>query len=162
VERRSGAGVRHRRAAHPALGAVAGSEESAGGVPLRKPLPKASRRDLPRRGAARTKAFAGALLGLPHRARRARKAALDLDETGDHSVTDLNEQADRAAATVDDKKLVSLLQRMIQHRSYSAGGEEGEIARFMQAHCRGLGLDSVLQEVQPGRFNVISTLKGAG
>src|SRR4051812_49123710 len=78
------------------------------------------------------------------------------------TTTTLDDLADRAEAAIDDKALLSLLQRMIQHRSYSAGGEEGEIARFMKAHCEGLGLDSVLQEVQPGRYNVISTLKGKG
>ena len=70
--------------------------------------------------------------------------------------------ADKAEAAVDDDALVRLLQCMVQTRSYSAGGEEGEIARFMQGHLRWLGLDSELQEVQPGRFNVISRLKGTG
>ncbi|MBI1773910.1 MAG: M20/M25/M40 family metallo-hydrolase [Proteobacteria bacterium] len=77
-------------------------------------------------------------------------------------MTSLDALAERAAAFVDDAALLSLLQRMIRFRSYSAGGEEGEIARFMQQHCRSLGLDSALQEVQTGRFNVISTLKGKG
>ncbi len=70
--------------------------------------------------------------------------------------------ADAAVAAVDDAALLALLQCMVRIRSYSAGGEEGTIARFMQEHLTGLGLDSQLQEVQPSRFNVISKLKGSG
>jgi acetylornithine deacetylase len=70
--------------------------------------------------------------------------------------------AEAAAAAVDEAALVALLQRMVRIRSYSAGGEEGTIARFMREHLAGLGLRSALQEVQPGRFNVISTLPGSG
>jgi acetylornithine deacetylase len=77
-------------------------------------------------------------------------------------MTDPRSLADAAAAAVDDAALVALLQRMVRIRSYSAGGEEGTIARFMQEQLAGLGLDSALQQVQPGRFNVISTLKGSG
>lgn len=77
-------------------------------------------------------------------------------------MTDPKALADAAAAAVDESALVKLLQRMVQTRSYSAGGEEGTIARFMQDHLSRMGLDSRLQEVQPGRFNVISTLKGTG
>jgi acetylornithine deacetylase len=77
-------------------------------------------------------------------------------------MTDPKALADAAAAAVDDAALVALLQTMVRTRSYSAGGEEGTIARFMQQHLSGMGLGSVLQEVQPNRFNVISTLKGSG
>jgi acetylornithine deacetylase len=70
--------------------------------------------------------------------------------------------ADRAAAAVDAPALIALLQRMVRTRSYSAGGEEGTLARAMQAHMHGMGLESELQEVQPGRFNVISRLRGTG
>jgi acetylornithine deacetylase len=74
----------------------------------------------------------------------------------------MRQLADRAEAAVDNGALVSLLRQMIRIRSYSAGGEEGEIARFMQRHLGAMGLDSRLQEVQPNRYNVISTLKGSG
>ncbi|MGE0719227.1 MAG: M20 family metallopeptidase [Alphaproteobacteria bacterium] len=75
---------------------------------------------------------------------------------------DPNQAADAAAAAVDDAKLVALLQGMVRIRSYSAGGEEGNVARFVQEYATGLGLASRLQEVQPGRYNVISTMAGSG
>jgi acetylornithine deacetylase len=65
-------------------------------------------------------------------------------------------------AQVDDKELIHLLQRMIQHRSYSASGEEGPLALFLADYMRDMGLEVELQEVQPGRLNVIGTLKGSG
>ena len=71
-------------------------------------------------------------------------------------------KAIEAAAAVDEADLVSLLQQMVRIRSYSAGGEEGTIARFMQSRLMALGLETELQEVQPGRFNCISRWPGAG
>jgi acetylornithine deacetylase len=75
---------------------------------------------------------------------------------------DTPKKAAEAAAAVDEAELVSLLQAMVRIRSYSAGGEEGTIARFMQARLAGLGLETQLQEVQPGRFNCISRWRGTG
>jgi len=77
-------------------------------------------------------------------------------------MTDKKALADAAAAAVETGELVRLLQKMVQTRSYSAGGEEGTIARYMQDYLSRMGLDSKLQEVQPNRYNVLSTLKGAG
>lgn len=70
--------------------------------------------------------------------------------------------ARRAADAVDDAELISLLQEMVRMRSYSAGGEEGTIAHFMAGYLEEMGLDVELQEVQPGRFNVVSRLAGRG
>src|SRR5204862_6806654 len=70
--------------------------------------------------------------------------------------------ADTAGAAVEDRALVALLQDMVRIRSYSAGGEEGTIARFMQSPLSALGLEVELQEVQPGRFNCISRWRGRG
>ncbi|MBI2203197.1 MAG: M20/M25/M40 family metallo-hydrolase [Candidatus Rokubacteria bacterium] len=75
---------------------------------------------------------------------------------------DRDDLARRAAAAVDDRELVRLLQQMVRIRSYSAGGEEDEIARFVQRHVTELGLDADLHEVQPGRFNVLSRWRGTG
>lgn len=69
----------------------------------------------------------------------------------------LLERVDRA---VDRAALIRLTQDLVRIRSYSAGGEEGTLARWVQAHMQDLGLESRLQEVQPGRFNVISRLPG--
>jgi len=77
-------------------------------------------------------------------------------------MTDTAKLATRAVEAVDDGELVRLLQRMVRIRSYSAGGEEAHIARFVQDCCATLGLESTLQEVQPGRFNVISCRRGTG
>jgi acetylornithine deacetylase len=71
-------------------------------------------------------------------------------------------RADQAANAVDEKELVSLLQRMVQTRSYSAGGEEGRIAQFMREYLERMGLETELQEVQPQRFNLVSRLRGSG
>ena len=64
---------------------------------------------------------------------------------------DTEKQAQAAAAAVDTRELVSLLQQMVRIRSYSAGGEEGTIARFMRDYLAKLGLEVELQEVQPDR-----------
>src|SRR5262249_9731750 len=70
--------------------------------------------------------------------------------------------SDAAAAAVDELELVALLQQLVRTRSYSAGGEEGRIARFMYQYLGDLGLQVALQEVQPGRFNCLSRLVGTG
>lgn len=64
------------------------------------------------------------------------------------------------AARIDQPKLLSLLQRMIQYRSYS--GEESELADFLAEFMQHLGLDVKQQEVEPGRANVIGILRGTG
>ncbi len=75
---------------------------------------------------------------------------------------DTRTMAETAGAAVDERELVSLLQQMVRIRSYSAGGEEGTIARFMQAYLAKVGLETALQEVQPGRFNCIGRRRGTG
>ena len=70
--------------------------------------------------------------------------------------------ADRVVAAVDDAADLRLLQEMIRMRSYSAGGEEGALARRLAGEMQALGLDARLQEVEPGRFNAIGVLKGTG
>ncbi len=75
---------------------------------------------------------------------------------------DIEKSAQAASGAVDTRELVSLLQQMVRIRSYSAGGEEGTIARFMRDHLAALGLEVELQEVQPNRFNCISRWHGEG
>jgi acetylornithine deacetylase len=67
-----------------------------------------------------------------------------------------------AGAAVDEAELVGLLARMVRIRSYSAGGEEGRIARCMADELAALGLEVALQEVQPGRFNCVGRWPGTG
>lgn len=73
-----------------------------------------------------------------------------------------DELVSRALQHLDENELVSLLQRMVQFRSYSAGGEEGDIAKYVAAYTSEMGLEAELDEVEPNRFNVISSLRGTG
>ena len=41
-------------------------------------------------------------------------------------------------------------------------GGEGPLAGYLAERFRDLGLEVTMQEVEPGRFNVITTLKGTG
>jgi len=61
---------------------------------------------------------------------------------------DIEKSAQAASEAVDTRELVSLLQQMVRIRSYSAGGEEGTIARFMRDYLAALGLEVELQEVE--------------
>ncbi|HEY7138828.1 MAG TPA: M20/M25/M40 family metallo-hydrolase [Methylomirabilota bacterium] len=70
--------------------------------------------------------------------------------------------AQAAAAAIDEPALVALLARLVRIRSYSAGGEEGRIARFMADELGPLGLEVALQEVQPGRLNCVGRWRGVG
>jgi acetylornithine deacetylase len=81
---------------------------------------------------------------------------------GDNAGSETQELAQAAASAVDTGELVALLQQMVRIRSYSAGGEEGTIARFMRDYLTKLGLEVELQEVQPDRFNCISRWRGTG
>lgn len=82
--------------------------------------------------------------------------------TGASTSSQHTESANDAVAAIDRDELVRLLQSMVRLRSYSAGGEEGAVARFVASYARQMGLVSELQEVEPGRFNVISRLAGRG
>ncbi|MFN8060910.1 MAG: M20/M25/M40 family metallo-hydrolase [Vicinamibacterales bacterium] len=68
----------------------------------------------------------------------------------------------RALAAVDDAADLDLLQRMIRMRSYSGGGEESPLARFLQDQMNQLGLRTRLIEVEPGRFDAVGVLPGTG
>ncbi|MFB5675897.1 M20 family metallopeptidase [Paenibacillus terreus] len=61
---------------------------------------------------------------------------------------------------VNDDEMISLLKSMIQHKSYS--GEEGKLSLFMADYLRNMGLEVEMQEVVPGRYNIIGVLKGTG
>ena len=71
-------------------------------------------------------------------------------------------RVDQVLSAVDDGADLRLLQEMIRMRSFSAGGEESALARKLVADMQALGLEARLQEVEPGRFNAIGTLKGSG
>ena len=69
--------------------------------------------------------------------------------------------------SVDEKFIIETLQRMVQINSTNPSlGEanvgEAEIAAYIAQVLNGLGLEVIIQEVAPGRPNVIGILKGSG
>jgi acetylornithine deacetylase len=68
--------------------------------------------------------------------------------------------AHRALAAVDRDALVDLASRLVRIPSFSP--EETEAARFLAGYLGERGYAVELQEVEPGRFQTIATLRGAG
>lgn len=68
--------------------------------------------------------------------------------------------SERILDYANDDELIHLLQKMVQHRSYS--GEEKKLADFLADYLKNKGLEVIMQEVEPNRFNVIGILKGTG
>ena len=69
---------------------------------------------------------------------------------------------DRLLASIDRAACLDFVARMVRHKSYSNTAGETELARFMVRAMESLGLDASLQEVEPGRFQALGTLKGSG
>jgi acetylornithine deacetylase len=63
---------------------------------------------------------------------------------------------------VDRNASVEFLASMIRYKSYSGTTGESDLARFMLANMRALGLSAELQEVADGRLNAIGRLAGSG
>ncbi|CAN5771004.1 ArgE/DapE family deacylase [soil metagenome] len=73
--------------------------------------------------------------------------------------------ARRAAAEVDGDATVALTQALVRIRSVfdpDARTSEAACAEFVAEHLRAMGLDPVVQEVAPGRPNVICDWAGSG
>jgi acetylornithine deacetylase len=72
--------------------------------------------------------------------------------------------ADRQLGTisscVDERRLVDTARALVD--TPSPTGSEEAVARVVRARCEELGLVTVLQEVEPGRPNVLATLAGSG
>lgn len=68
----------------------------------------------------------------------------------------------RVLEAVDVGELVGLTQELVRIRSYTGSQGEGDVARFLDARLRELGLASRLQPVDEGRFNVIARWQGNG
>lgn len=67
----------------------------------------------------------------------------------------------------DRQRILALLSDLIRIDSVNPALEgatvgEGPIARYVADLCRGLGLETTLQEVEPGRPNVLARLRGGG
>jgi acetylornithine deacetylase len=80
--------------------------------------------------------------------------------TSKEGFVDMDNVADQLLVSVNDQELISLLQKMVQHKSYS--GNEGELSYFLVNYLREMGLEVEIQEVEPNRFNVIGVLRGTG
>ena len=63
---------------------------------------------------------------------------------------------------IDRKACVEFVASMIRYKSYSGTTGENELARFMLANMRALGLSTELQEVADGRVNAIGRVAGNG
>jgi len=61
---------------------------------------------------------------------------------------------------VDAGELVDLASDLIRIPSFKT--EETAVARFLEAFFRRRGYDVDLQEIEPGRFQTIATLRGTG
>ena len=57
---------------------------------------------------------------------------------------------------------LDFLAGMLRFKSYSGTPGEGELAEFVVAAMKGLGLEAYTQEVEPGRLNAIGVWKGSG
>ena len=69
---------------------------------------------------------------------------------------------ERLFALVDRRACLDFVARMVRHRSYSNTQGESELSRFMARSMEELGLETTLQEVEPGRVQALGTLKGEG
>ena len=63
---------------------------------------------------------------------------------------------------IDSQFCLNFLAKMVQHKSYSATEGERELAKFMAAQMRELGLETELQAVPGDRLNAIGRLPGSG
>jgi acetylornithine deacetylase len=63
-------------------------------------------------------------------------------------------------AQVDRQEIVDLASALIRIPSFKT--EETEVARFLADFFRPRGYDVALQEIEPGRFQTIATLRGTG
>lgn len=72
----------------------------------------------------------------------------------------MNEQSQRVLAEIDAQKIVALASDLIRIPSFKT--EETPLAEWCAAFFTERGYDVELQEVEPGRFQVIARLKGSG
>ena len=76
----------------------------------------------------------------------------------------INDLAAKAAAAVDEERLVRLTQELVRIRSVyepETGGNETEAAEFVAKWLRDSGLEPVVEEAAPGRPNVIADWSGS-
>ena len=69
---------------------------------------------------------------------------------------------DDLLASVDRETCLDFVSRMVRHKSYSNTPGETELSRFMADSMKAIGVEANLQEVEPGRFQALGTLRGSG
>ena len=72
-------------------------------------------------------------------------------------VTDV---AQKILDSVDTGEMLRLAQELIKIPSFKT--EESDVARFLGEYLGQRGYEVELQEVEPGRFQTVATLKGSG
>jgi acetylornithine deacetylase len=65
-------------------------------------------------------------------------------------------------ARIDETACLDLLQRMVQHKSYTQTQGEKDLAAFMAEQMRELGLEAELTPVPGDRVNAVGRLRGVG
>ncbi len=73
-------------------------------------------------------------------------------------------QAERAAAAVDADKVIALTRELVRIKSVyepEQGGNETEVVKFLENYLRELGLEPVLEHLQPDRPNLICDWQGS-
>ena len=67
---------------------------------------------------------------------------------------------DRVLGKIKDREVVDLCSRILRIPSFKT--EEQKVAKFLAEFFRRRGYEVDLQEVEPGRYQTIATLKGSG
>lgn len=63
---------------------------------------------------------------------------------------------------INKKRLIKLTQQLIRINSENPPGREKEIAQFLQAYLRRLGLEAKIYEFKKGRANLVAAISAAG
>ncbi len=62
---------------------------------------------------------------------------------------------------IDEQLVIDLTRELIRFESVNPPGNEGPVATFLAGRMRELGLDAEIQEIEPGRANVIGRIRGS-
>ncbi|MCC7276675.1 MAG: M20/M25/M40 family metallo-hydrolase, partial [Alphaproteobacteria bacterium] len=65
-------------------------------------------------------------------------------------------------ARIDERRCLDFLSQMVRHNSYTETAGERQLARFMDAEMRAIGLESQLLPVEGERVEAIGRWRGAG
>src|SRR4051812_10941402 len=65
-------------------------------------------------------------------------------------------------ARIDEGRLVRLALDLLRFDNDNPPGREADVAAFLDAYLKDLGLETEIQEVRPGRNNVLGRLGPAG